>query len=54
MFSLISQIATAARNRAAYRRTVAELSALPLDTALDINVYYRDIPAIAHRAVYGH
>lgn len=51
--TLIQSIRGAARRRAAYRRTVAELSALPLDTALDLNIPREDVRRIARRAVYG-
>jgi hypothetical protein len=51
--TLISNLKKAAYQRASYRRTVAELSALPLDTQLDLDIYAGDIPAIARRAVYG-
>ncbi|OIQ68507.1 hypothetical protein GALL_499000 [mine drainage metagenome] len=33
--------------------TVAELSSLPLDTRLDLDIYAGDIRHIARRAVYG-
>lgn len=42
------------RNYAAYRRTLRELNALPLDTKLDLDIYSDEIPGIAHKAVYGH
>jgi uncharacterized protein YjiS (DUF1127 family) len=51
--TFIDKVRIAARKRAAYRRTVAELSALPLDTALDLDIYRDDIPRIARHAVYG-
>lgn len=53
MKTLVSQLRTAARNRAAYLRTVAELSQLSLDTRLDLDIYVGDVRRIAHRAVYG-
>ncbi|MEM9779708.1 MAG: hypothetical protein AAF813_07300 [Pseudomonadota bacterium] len=53
MESLFSRLQTAARKRAAYNRTVAELSALPLDSKLDLDIYQGDIPKIARAAVYG-
>jgi uncharacterized protein YjiS (DUF1127 family) len=53
MQTLVSRLRDAARRHAAYRRTVAELSAIPLDTALDLDIYHGDIPAIARRAVWG-
>ena len=42
-----------ARKRAAYRRTVAELRSLPLDVALDLDIYRGDAERIAKQAVYG-
>ncbi len=53
MLTLIDTIRTAALNWVAYRRTVAELSALPVDTLLDLDIYSGDIPALARDAVYG-
>lgn len=53
MISVFSQIQTAARKQVAYNRTVAELSALPLASRLDLDIYAGDIRDIAHRAVYG-
>ncbi|WP_164512277.1 hypothetical protein [Oceaniglobus ichthyenteri] len=46
-------IRTAAAKRAAYRRTAQELSALPIDVALDLDIYRGDAEKIARRAVYG-
>ncbi len=53
MKSFISQLKSAAQKRAAYNRTVAEIEALPLDTALDVDIYQGDAKSIARRAVYG-
>ncbi|MCR8549680.1 hypothetical protein M4578_17765 [Salipiger sp. P9] len=39
--------------RARYRRTLRELRALPLDTALDLDIYRGDARRIASEAVYG-
>lgn len=39
--------------RRAYNRTVRELSRLPLDVALDLDIYPGDAEKIAKRAVYG-
>ncbi|WP_226561236.1 DUF1127 domain-containing protein [Salipiger thiooxidans] len=39
--------------RAKYRRTLRELSRLPLDTALDLDIHPGDIRRIAAEAVYG-
>ncbi len=44
---------TELKKRAEYHRTLRELRRLPLDTALDLDIYKGDAPAIAHRAVYG-
>ncbi|MDJ1007257.1 MAG: hypothetical protein QNJ13_05470 [Paracoccaceae bacterium] len=46
-------IADRARKRALYNRTVAELKALPVDTALDLDIYKGDAESIARKAVYG-
>ena len=37
----------------AYRRTVNELRNLPLDTALDLDIFPGDADKIARRAVWG-
>jgi uncharacterized protein YjiS (DUF1127 family) len=54
MEKLIDRIRESARKRAEYRRTVAELSRIDIDTALDLDIYRGDIPRIAREAVYGH
>ncbi len=36
-----------------YRRTLAELRALPIDSLLDLEFNRGDLKSIAHRAVYG-
>ncbi len=36
-----------------YRRTAAELQKLPLDVALDLDIYRGDARRIARQAVYG-
>lgn len=41
------------QKRVAYNRTVRELSRLPIDVALDLDIYPGDIKSIARRAVYG-
>jgi uncharacterized protein YjiS (DUF1127 family) len=53
MMYLIRSLRDAAAKRAAYRRTVRELSNLPIDTALDLDIYQGDAAKIAHQAVYG-
>ena len=42
------------RKFSAYRRTVRELSALPQQSRLDLDIYAGDIRKIAHTAVYGY
>ncbi len=39
--------------RAAYNRTVREIRSLPIDVALDLDLYAGDAERIARRAVYG-
>jgi len=51
--SFFETLADRARRRARYNRTVAELRSLPIDTALDLEIYRGDAEAIARRAVYG-
>lgn len=41
------------KKRATYHRTVRELRSLPLDTALDLDIFPGDAEKIARRAVYG-
>ena len=53
MTTLLDTIRTAAARRAAYRRTVRELRSMPLDVALDLDIYQGDAEKIARRAVYG-
>jgi hypothetical protein len=54
MMTVIAQLKSAAAKRAAYLRTVHELEAIPLDVALDLDLYRGDARKIARRAVYGH
>ena len=44
---------SALQNRIAYRRTVRELRALPLDIALYLNIHRDDAERIASTVVYG-
>ena len=39
---------------AAYRRTLRELNALSRQTRADLNLSEGNLPAIAHKAVYGY
>ena len=41
------------KKRRAYHRTLNELRRLPLDTALDLDIYHGDAETIARKAVYG-
>jgi len=51
--TILNTLSTAVQNHIRYRRTVAELKALPLDTALDLDIYQGDVEKIAAQAVYG-
>ncbi|MBF9043667.1 hypothetical protein HKCCE4037_10025 [Rhodobacterales bacterium HKCCE4037] len=54
MASILSTIRTAAQKRAAYNRTVAELSALSVEQGVeDLGLYPGDAAKIARQAVYG-
>ena len=53
MKNFVSYIRTAARNRAAYNRTVAELASLPSEALRDLHMARCDIPHVAHVTVYG-
>ncbi|MEM9707432.1 MAG: hypothetical protein AAF871_01460 [Pseudomonadota bacterium] len=53
MYDIIDRIRHRAAQHSAYLKTVSELRRMPLDTALDLDIYRGDIKKIAHRAVYG-
>ena len=53
MYPLLSRMQNVMRARAAYRRTVHALRKLPVDVALDLDLYPGDAESIARRAVYG-
>lgn len=53
MMHVIERLKAAASKRAAYARTVAEIEAMPLDVALDLDIYRGDARKIAREAVYG-
>ncbi|WP_238547578.1 hypothetical protein [Meridianimarinicoccus roseus] len=53
MTAIITQIRTAARKRAEYNRTLAELQSMPLGTMIDFDLGPNDLPKLAHTAVYG-
>lgn len=44
---------TELKKRRDYHRTVRELRRLPLDVALDLDIYRGDAEKLAARAVYG-
>jgi hypothetical protein len=51
--SLMTHLRTALNQRAAYLRTRKAIRNLPLDVALDLDIYPGDASQIAHKAVYG-
>lgn len=52
--TFFADIRKAAQKRAAYNRTVAEISALPTRLAVeDLGIYPGDAHSIAYRTVYG-
>ena len=53
MTALFSTLRDTFEKRARYHRTVAELRALPLDIALDLDIYPGDAERLAAQAVYG-
>lgn len=53
MLTMIERLTTAARKRASYLRTRNEIARLPLDVALDLDLYPGDAARIAREAVYG-
>ena len=53
MTDLFTRIRDIADRRARYARTVQELRAMPLDVALDLDLYKGDAERIARAAVYG-
>lgn len=53
MLSMFDQIREAAQRYARYHKTRAEIARLPLDVALDLDLYPADADRIARAAVYG-
>jgi len=53
MKSLFNSLTTAAHKRAAFNRTVVEISNMPLRVAQDLDIFTSDAKQIAHKAVYG-
>ena len=50
---LISTIREALQKHAAYIRTRNEIRDMPLEIALDLNIYRGDADALARQAIYG-
>lgn len=53
MAHLMSSLRDRLQKWAAYNRTVREIRSMPLDVALDLNIYPGDAEKIAEHAVYG-
>jgi hypothetical protein len=51
--TLIARIQNDVANYVKFRRTAAALRALPLEVALDLDLYSGDAEKIARRVVYG-
>lgn len=51
--TFFNRLRAAARKRAAYNRTFAEIRNLPRDVALDLGIFPGDADRIARQAVYG-
>jgi hypothetical protein len=54
MNNVIDMLRTAAKKHALYRQTRDEIARMPLDVALDLDIYPGDAERIAREAVYGH
>ena len=53
MIALFAELKTRMEKRRAYNRTVSEIKAMPLDVALDLDLYRGDAERIASQVVYG-
>ncbi len=51
--NVITLFKEAIEKRALYVRTRDEIAHMPLEVALDLNIYRGDAERIAHEAVYG-
>ena len=51
--TIFTEFRSAMRKRAAYKRTVEELRAMPLEVAIDLDIYQPEAAKLARRAVYG-
>ena len=54
MKNVVTSLYDAAQKRMAYRRAVVELNDLPRSIKDDLDIAPRNIPSIAHKAVYGY
>ncbi|WP_420863205.1 hypothetical protein [Algirhabdus cladophorae] len=50
---ILTTLTTAVQKWMEYRNTLAELRAMPLNVALDLDIYRGDAKKIAAKAVYG-
>ena len=53
MTNLIERLKSAADKRARFVQTRDEIARMPLDVALDLNIYPGDAHRIAYETVYG-
>jgi uncharacterized protein YjiS (DUF1127 family) len=53
MSTILTTLRTRLRQYARYRRTRDEIARMPLDVALDLNIYPGDADRIARKAVWG-
>ena len=53
MTNILTKLREAAQKRAQYHRTVAEIERMPLEIALDLDIFPGDAHRIAQQAVYG-
>jgi len=53
MALIMSSVRDRLQKRAAYNRTVQEIRMMPLDVALDLDIYPGDAEQIAYKAIYG-
>lgn len=53
MPSMLNKLRNAVHKRAQYNRTVTEIAHMPLNVALDLDIFREDARLIAQRAVYG-
>ncbi len=51
--SILTNLRAAAHKRSRYQKTKFEIETMPLDVALDLDIYRGDAARIARKAVYG-